>query len=121
MPNKFFIFILILALIGLVIAVSKESYRRYQIDKEAADLKKEIASLEEKNESLTDLLNYFNSEKFLEKEARLKLNLTKEGEKLVIISSDKTAGPENQDESNQEEEISNFEKWWRWLGFDKDF
>lgn len=121
MPNKFLIFLLILALIGLVIAVSKESYRRYQIDKEAADLKKEIASLEEKNESLTELLDYFNSDKFLEKEARLKLNLLKEGEKLVIIASDKQIDSENQPEDVQENKISNFEKWLEYFGLDAIF
>ena len=121
MPNKFLIFFLILALIGLVVAVSKESYRRYQIDKEAADLKKEIAFLEEKNESLTRFLDYFNSDKFLEKEARLKLNLLKEGEKLVIISPGKEADLENRSEDIQENKISNFKKWLEYLGLDVFF
>lgn len=121
MPNKFLIFFLILALIGLVIAVSKESYRRYQIDKEAADLKKEIASLEEKNESLIELLDYFNSEKFLEKEARLKLNLLKEGEKLVIIAPDKQIDSGNQVEDIEESKASNFKKWLEYLGLDAIF
>lgn len=114
--SKFFIFILILILIGIVTAVGKESYRKYQIDKEVASLKKEIGSLKEKNEFLSNFLDYFNSEKSLEKEARLKLNLAKEGEKLVIITPDKKSDSKNQaSEDNSEEGVSNFKKWWKYL------
>lgn len=109
---------MVLALVGLIIAAAKESYRKYQIDKEVADLKKETESLKGKNESMVKLLDYFSSEKFLEKEARLKLNLLKEGEKLVIISPSKETDLENQPEDIQEEKISNFRKWRRYL-FDK--
>ncbi len=114
--SSFFIFILILILIGIIIAVTKESYRKYQIDKEVAVLKQEVEFLKEKNESLSNLLDYFASEKSLEKEARLKLNLLKEGEKLVIISPDKRINSEDQSsEDVQEKQFSNFEKWWKYL------
>lgn len=120
--NKFLIIILTLILIGVVAAFGKESYRKYEMDREIANLKKEIESLKDKNKLLSNLLDYFNSEKSLEKEARLKLNLLKEGEKLIIISSDKKTDLENQATENiQEERVSNFDKWWGYLFVDKDF
>ena len=113
---KFFILILILILIGVITAGVKESYRKYQISKEATDFKKEIESLKEENELLSNLLNYLNSEKSLEKEARLKLNLLKKGEKLVIITPDKKTDSENQLlEDAKKEQASNFERWWEYL------
>ena len=120
---KFFILILILILIGVITAGVKESYRKYQISREATGFKKEIESLKEENELLSNLLNYLNSEKSLEKEARLKLNLLKEGEKLVIIVPDKKTDSENQLlEDAKNEQASNFEKWWEYLfGVDKQF
>lgn len=115
--QKFYIFFLVLIVIGLVIAVGKEAYRKYQVDKEIAVLKQEIESLREKNEAISGLLDYFSSEQSLEKEARLKLNLLKEGEKLVIISSDLSKSRSLTDV--REEEISNFKKWLKYL-FDKE-
>lgn len=114
--SKFFIFILILILIGVITAVTKESYRKYQISKETTGLKKEIESLKKENELLSNILDYLNSEKSLEKEARLKLNLLKEGEKLVIIIPDKKTDSENQLlEDAEKEQASNFEKWQKYL------
>lgn len=114
--SPFFIFLLILILVGIITAVAKESYRRHQLDKEIADLREEAEFLKEKNQILSNLLNYFGSEKSLEKEARLKLNLVKEGEKLVIISQDKKIDSKNQpSEDGLEEGASNFKKWWRYL------
>lgn len=117
LSSHFFVFILVLVLIGVIAAVGKESYRKYQINKEVGGIKREIESLKEKNQTLSNLLDYFDSEKSLEKEARLKLNLLKEGEKLVIITPNKKADLENQvSEDIQRDEVSNFEKWLKWLG-----
>lgn len=110
------IFLLVLILIGIIAAVGKESYRKYQIDKEVGGIKKEIESLKEENQALSNLLDYFNSEESLEKEARLKLNLLKEGEKLVIITPNKKTDSENQLlEDIEEKQPSNFEKWLKYL------
>jgi cell division protein FtsB len=110
------IFLLVLILIGIIAVVGKESYRKYQIDKEVEGIKKEIESLKEKNQALSNLLDYFNSEESLEKEARLKLNLLKEGEKLVIITPNKKTDSENQfSEDIEEKQPSNFEKWLKYL------
>lgn len=110
------IFFLVLILIGIIAAVGKESYRKYQIDKEVGGIRKEIESLKEENQALSNLLDYFNSEESLEKEARLKLNLLKEGEKLVIITPNKKTDLENQlSEDIEKKQPSNFEKWLKYL------
>ena len=116
--SPFFIFLLILILIGVIIAAGKEGSHKYQTDKEINDLEKKISSLKDRKEALFNFLDYFNSEEFLEKEARLKLNLLKEGEKLVIISSDRRTDLENQIlEKNETEkkQLSNFRKWRNYL------
>ena len=116
LPSPLVIFLLVLILIGIIAAVGKESYRKYQIDKEVGGIKKEIESLKEENQALSNLLDYFNSEESLEKEARLKLNLLKEGEKLVIITPNKKTDSENQlSEDIEEKQPSNFEKWLKYL------
>ncbi len=120
--SPFIILILILALVGIIIAVGKESYRKHETDKEIFSLKTEVQELQDKNKLLTDLLDYFNSDKSLEKEARLKLNLSKEGEKLVVIGAEKKNSSENQPaQKTNEEQHSNFEKWWEYLRLDALF
>jgi cell division protein FtsB len=126
LSSKAFLFLISFALIGLVISVGRESYRKYQLTKEINRLESEIERLEKEDQHLADLLEYFQEESYLEKEARLKLNLQKPGEKLVIISKDQKnqSGQNGQEEniSGNEDSIgagqkeeSNFWKWWEYL------
>lgn len=112
----FLIFILSLVFIGIIFAFAKDGYRRYQIDKEITEFKRQMASLEKENKILTELLDYFSSDKSLEKEARIKLGLAKEGEKLVIISPEKKTASGGQElRDNIEKRFSNFDKWLEYL------
>lgn len=107
-------------LVLIAIPVVKESYRRYQIEQEIKSLGKEIGQLEQSNQELADLLEYYGKESFLEKEVKLKLNLAKPGEKVVIIKPGEEAPTEGRGSSTQsvgtkeqgDEEIFNPLKWW---------
>ena len=71
---------------------------------------------------MSNLVDYYSSEKSLEEEARLKLNLMKEGEKLVIISTEEKAVSGSPPLSNNgKKQFSNLDKWLEYLGFDRDF
>jgi len=111
--SKYFIAFLIIIFILVLIALGKESYRYFKVNQEIKNLEKRISELESNNEELIKMEKYFQSEEFLEKEARLKLNLTKPGEKLIIVK-----GAEEEIEEIQQEEqkkISNIEKWWKYF------
>lgn len=135
LSSKLFLFLISFALVGLTVSVGRESYRKYQLTKEINRLKSEIERLEKEDQNLANLLEYFEDESYLEKEARLKLNLQKPGEKLVVISEDREDQPkqdvqgnlasnhsnvqgedgrEDADWSNREEEV-NFWKWWEYF------
>jgi len=119
LSSKVFLFFIILALIGLIISLGQESYRKYQLTKEINGLKSEIEQLEGKNQQMADLMEYFQEGSYLEKEARLKLNLKKLGEKIVVISQtagaevDKRIVAETEDEVSNE--TTNFWKWWEYF------
>lgn len=136
LSSKVFLFLISFALVGLTVSVGRESYRKYQLTKEINRLKSEIERLEKEDQNLANLLEYFEDESYLEKEARLKLNLQKPGEKLVIISEEEGKQLEqsgrgdstdndsnnqresdqlNEDWSNQKEEEVNFWKWWEYF------
>jgi len=126
LTSKIFLFAIVFILIFLVIAFSRESYRKYELAKEIKGLEIEIEQLQGKNQQMADLMDYFKKESYLEKEARLKLNLRKPGEKVVIISDDQSQDIDINQESIQEnidsnssnidslqhKQESNFWKWW---------
>lgn len=107
------IFFLLLVIIFIVIALGRESYRFFRINQEIKGLKQKIADIEKSNEELSKMREYYQSEEFLEREARLKLNLTKPGEKLIIIKQ-KEESPEEKIEEKKAiaKEISNIQRWW---------
>ena len=79
------LFLLLLAFIWLVLVSVKAFYKKRQLDKEIQNLKAEIAKTEQKGQELKQLLNYFGSQDYLEREAKDKLNLKKEGESVVMV------------------------------------
>jgi cell division protein FtsB len=137
LSSKVFLFFISLALIALVISVGQESYRKHQLTQEINRLKLEIERIEGRNEQLVNLMEYFQEESSLEKEARLKLNLKKPGEKVVILpqpSADESSidrvntetvgsgslvarsSRETADRlSNLSTEIANYWKWWEYF------
>ncbi|MBU4030783.1 septum formation initiator family protein [Patescibacteria group bacterium] len=120
--SKIFLFLAVLALIYLVINLGRESYRKHQLTKEVDNLKLEIERLEGSNQQLANLMDYFKEESFIEKEARLKLNLKKPGEKVVILSDyfntssnlDALSNGSHNTETT-EEESTNYWKWWEYF------
>ncbi len=126
LSSKAFLFSAILILSVLVVNLGRESYRKYQLTKEINKLESEINQLEGKNKQLADMMEYFKDESYLEKEARLKLNLKKPGEKVVILSPRKEEISESESaeerleqarkqEVNGKSDLPNHWKWWEYF------
>jgi cell division protein FtsB len=110
--SKPLIFLLVLIFVLSIIALGRESYRYFGITQEVRDLEKRIEDLEVSNEELSKMEEYFQSDDFLEKEARLKLNLAKPAEKLIIIKQPESLEQEIVEEKKIAKEVSNLQKWW---------
>ncbi|MFH1460862.1 MAG: septum formation initiator family protein, partial [Patescibacteria group bacterium] len=111
-------------LIVLAVSAGRESYRKYQLTQEIDSLKSEIEKIEGNNQQLANLMDYLKQESYLEKEARLKLNLKKPGEKVVIFSdqpdeqlenTDSQTSPENTLQEQTKEKTANYWKWWEYF------
>jgi len=118
--SKIFLFLVALILIVLVINLFRESYRKYQLAKEIDNLESEIERLEGKNQHLADMMGYFNEESYLEKEARLKLNLKKPGEKVVVLFEGSENAEERLEEARESQtdtsdQTANYWKWWEYF------
>lgn len=96
----------------------KTKQKQVKIDKEILELQEQIDEYENKNMKLEELANYLQTDDFKEKEAKQKLNLVKEGEKVVIVKKseiEKTV--DSFEEKKPEIEISrpNYYYWWQYF------
>ncbi len=71
----------------LVVGVStvRESYREWKVDQDIRQLQGEVERLEGKKLSLAELISRLDSTDAVDKEARTRLGLRKEGERVIIL------------------------------------
>ena len=107
----------VLVLIG--ISLGKETYRKRQIQKEIENLQSQINQLGQENGEMENLISYLSSTDFQEKEAREKLNLQKNDEKMIVLRKE-VVSLESQAENNSnnfpipaEDNSPNWKKWWK--------
>lgn len=121
---KFFSGIFFIAGLGVLvmigISLGKETYRKRQIQREVENLQAEISKVNQENSDLANLISYLSSQEFQEKEAREKLNLQKEDEKMIVLR--KEMGPQNGEKSgdvrnNSQTQESKVPNWRKWLEF----
>ncbi len=108
----FFIF-LIPILLTLLIGIFQQFYHRYQVKKNLDKLNTEITNFNKQKEDLSNLLDHYKNKSNLENEARVRLNLKKEGEKVVIILP--TATSTESDKMSLQKDIENmpnYKQWW---------
>ena len=118
------IIILGLIILGLIVwAISRENYRKKQIQKEINALEEEAKRIQTDNSRLVEKLAYLEGRDYQEKEIRDKLNLQAPEENMVIIKPSPTdkmikdANP-NQPVDNQGlvfVKETNPQKWWNYF------
>lgn len=93
------------------------TWQKMEIQGQIDKLKNEAERLETDNKDLTGYLDYFASESFKEREMRLKLNLQKPDERVIIISREenKTKTETSVTSGDKPEMLSNMKKWWKYF------
>ena len=80
------LFALLAAFVFFVAASTvRETYRGWKVDQEIAGLKAQVAQLGAERHGMTDLLDKMNNSAYVEQEARLRFNLKKPGEHVVLF------------------------------------
>jgi len=106
----------LLTLFGLylIVSFSRSIFDLYQKSKEIEKERLKVEALKIKNEELKKQLEYVRSQEFLEKEAREKLGLVREGEVVVILPENfKEAIGNDYSQTEKDKEVPNWEKWWK--------
>src|SRR3989344_1341195 len=103
----------ILLLVITVFYFAKETYKKRQINSIISGLQTEIDSLEGENKEIIELISYYKTMTYKERQARTLLGLQKEGEFAVALPQSKTSGEE--DALVNEDKESNLKKWWNYF------
>lgn len=117
--HSFKIRLLVLALLALLGFAGyhflRAKQKQLKINEEVTELQEQIDEFESKNKNLGQLAQYLQTDDFKEKEAKRKLNLVKEGEKVVIVKrSEIEKTSEEVEERKPEVEIDRptYYYWW---------
>ena len=94
----------------MMYTVGRLAYRNYTLNVEESKLRSDVAALQNDIQHLKNQIVYFQSDSYKEKMLREKLNLQKEGEKVVVITPEpKIQAPADPKTSRK---VSNPEAWW---------
>jgi len=110
--KKYYSFFGLIIFLYLAVLTGRSMYQNWQTTQEAKRIKAEIETLEAERENLQNLITYYQTKSFKEKEARRKLGLVKPDEKVVILSQE-TNPPQNLTKPISEEpKKANWQLWW---------
>lgn len=85
LQHKWVQILIILVGIGLIVNLSRDILRLLRSADELRLAAQKVEELEKEGEGLAQKKEYYQSESFIEEEARNKLNMAKEGETVVIL------------------------------------
>jgi cell division protein FtsB len=80
----------------------------YHLSQEEAQMKNKIVILNEKKQELKEKLELTNSEDFVEKEARTRLNMKKPGEEVYIVPTSENKDSTNREQIDYKNNINNY-------------
>jgi len=116
LKSRIFFIFLVAIFLALLVGIFQQFYYRYQIKKDLNKLNIEIANLNKQKEELSKLIDYYKNKSNLENEARVRLNLKKEGEKVIIILPTATSTNESGETMSglpgNIENMPNYKQWW---------
>ena len=86
--GQIFLTLVFLFILFLIVKPMITNIRQKQrINKEIKSLKMEIDRAEAKNSDFQKILNYLQSDEFVEEQARLNMGLKREGEKVLVVKT----------------------------------
>lgn len=120
--SRIFLFALLLIFVWFGIKAVRMISQKQELEREIDNLKGEIEKLDKSSREFSQLMEYLKDPNYLEKEAKEKLNLKKQGENVVLVpeagaleiaaglSKDQAGG-----EAVSTKLESNPAKWWKFF------
>ena len=104
----------IIILFFVLYRLSGVVYQQKGTTEEIASLQMEVDRLNKDNQNLEELISYFQTDEFKEKEAKDKLNLVKKGEKVVFLKEKEVIKKKEMPDQKPEVTVDrpNYYYWW---------
>lgn len=83
--SRGFVVVLIVIVVVITSSAIKEALRRVETQKEIAVLEQEVQSMQQRNTEIQDTIALLQTSSYHDKEARVKLGVQKEGERVIIL------------------------------------
>lgn len=116
--SKFGLLCLLTICASFAYLVFGEVAKRMAIEREIDQLKRQILASEKTSSDLSNIIDYFQSPGYQEREVRTKLNLQKPGEHAVALPAAGGASVATQNgmlENHEVENVPNWKKWWKYF------
>ncbi|PIR94554.1 hypothetical protein COT97_00755 [Candidatus Falkowbacteria bacterium CG10_big_fil_rev_8_21_14_0_10_39_11] len=118
--SKITIVVIFVFVFFLVFFSIKEYVNKKKLDAEITNLNQEIETLSSQKQEFLQTIDHYNSDFFVEKEARTKLNLKKPGENIVVVKLDDINSVNSDDSSKVGDPGSNSSQnnlvlWWNYF------
>lgn len=113
--SKLGLVLLLAAFGGMAYLLAVEVNKRYLIEKEIASLSGQIREIEKSTANLENVIDYFGSASFQERELRQKLNLQRPGEHAVVLPAENATNSAPAVQISLSEKVSaepNWKQWW---------
>ncbi len=113
---KLFFIVVVIVLVLVLFGLSRGWQRNHEVSQEINGLQTNIQNLQKDNLQLKELVQYLNSDAYVEEKARIDLGLKIPEEKVVVVSQTSTATETTTAENLKNNlNASNFKKWWRFF------
>jgi cell division protein FtsB len=113
MKKKVVLVAIFIFTLWLIFSVSRQVYSLFKAGKRVSSAEQTLTQLEQEKEKLQKELAYRESNEFIEKEARDRLGLAKEGETIAILP--KKLQDQSQSKTPEQSQTSNFSRWFQRL------
>jgi len=118
-PSWWIVVIAGLLLAVFTIAIVREIINSQKVKQQVARLQDEVATEQQRQNQLQDLIDYLGSPTFQEQEARLKLGLKKSDEQVIVLPTTNVTEVNINDDQEIVDvtgrPISNPGQWWKYL------
>lgn len=112
MKKRFFRWLIIIFGVGLIIKLSLDIKRFIKAGDQVKQAEQKVQQLEEEQKRLKEKQEYYQSDEFVEEEARNKLNMAKPDESIVILPPNLSEVLGRQPKPATPE-MPNWKKWWK--------
>ncbi len=114
MRKKLITLVILVIGVSLIVNLTRDILRLLKAGEQVERAQKTVEGLEKEHQELVEKKEYFESEEFIEEEARNKLNLSREEETIVILPPNvEEMSQWMKQEGGEEEELPNWKRWWR--------